>query len=196
MQPTIGPQPTACGRYRLGMDFGRLEERLASAYGWTPWIIVSDAAASATPNVARLREWGAERMLVVAAVAGVGTQPDAEIHLTGSHGDTIMAGFRAFSQSLSTPSVENAIAEFDPAGEARILSPPFGAESAFGSRRPYGQRWAEWMALEDKMVIDDHFGAAGITTAPYAIVAVEDAPTAARALASSHGSVWVADNRE
>lgn len=178
------------------MDIELLEDRLSSVYGRTPWIIVSDAAAAATPNVAQLREWGVQRLLVLAAVEGVGPQPDAEIHLTGSHGDTIMDGFRAFSQSLTTNSVSAAIADFDPTGEARILSPPFGAESAFSGRRPYGQRKPEWMALEDKMVIDGHFEAAGIATAPYAIVAVEDAPTVARTLSSSQGSVWVADNHE
>lgn len=178
------------------MDFARLEERLVAIYGGTPWILVTDAAAGATPNVARLREWGVDRMLVIAAVEGVGPQPDADVHLTGSHGETLMEGIRAFADSLIINGVEKAIAEFDPKGEARILSPPFGAESAFGARRPYGERKREWMTLEDKMVIDAHFEAAGLATAPHAIVDVADAPDAARALSSGQGSVWVADNHE
>ena len=178
------------------MDIELLEDQLSSVYGGTPWILVADAAAGATPNVARLHDWGVDRVLVLSAVEGVGPQPDAEIHLTGSHGDTIMEGFRAFSRSLTTDAVSKVIADFDPLGEARILAPPFGAESAFGRRRPYGQRKPEWMALEDKMVIDRHFDAAGITTSPHAVVAVGDAPSNARALASEHGTVWVADNRE
>ncbi len=178
------------------MDFDQIEARLASVYGGTPWIVVADAAAGATPNVARLRDWGVERILVLSAAEGVGPQPDAEVHLTGSHAATIMEGFRAFSRSLSSNAVARVIDAFDPKGEARILAPPFGAESAFGERKPYGERRAEWMALEDKMAIDAHFEAAGITTAPHAIVAVEGAPAAARVLASEHGTVWVADNRE
>ncbi|MDH3247835.1 MAG: ATP-grasp domain-containing protein [Acidimicrobiia bacterium] len=178
------------------MDFDRIEERLASIYGGTPWIVVADAAAAATPNVDRLREWGVDRILVLAAVEGVGPQPDAVVRLTRSQGETIMAGFRAFARSLTTDCVSHAIADFDRSGEARILAPPFGAEAAFGDRRPYGQRRPEWLALEDKMVIDHHFEAAGVTTAPHAIVAVEDAPSAARALGSNHGTVWVADNSE
>jgi hypothetical protein len=178
------------------MDFDRLEERLASIYGGTPWIVVADAAAAATTSVAQLREWGVDRILVLAAVEGVGPQPDAVVHLTRSQGETIMAGFRAFARSLTTDAVSHAIADFDRSGEARMLAPPFGAEAAFGDRRPYGQRRPEWLVLEDKMVIDHHFEAAGVTTAPHAIVAVEDAPSAARALGSNHGTVWVADNSE
>ena len=178
------------------MDFDRLGERLAEVYRGTPWIVVADAAAGAAPDVARLRGWGVDRILVLSSVEGVGPQPDADVHLTGSHGDTLMEGIRAFARSLTTDAVSKLIADFDPTGEARILSPPFGAESAFGSRRPYGQRRPEWMALEDKMSIDDHFESAGVVTAPHAIVAVADAPTTARSLASAHGSVWVADNRE
>ena len=178
------------------MDFDGLEARLASMYGGTPWVVVADAAAAATPNVAQLREWGVDRILVVAAVEGVGPQPDAVVHLTRSQGETIMAGFRAFARSLTTGGVAQAIADFDRSGEARILAPPFGAEAAFGDRRPYGQRKSEWLALEDKMVIDHHFEAAGVETAPHAIVAVEAAPSAARALRSDHGTVWVADNSE
>lgn len=178
------------------MDYAHLEERLAAVYGGTPWIVVADAASAATPNVSRLRDWGVERILVVSAVEGVGPQPDADLHLTGSHGDTVMEGFRAFSRSLSSDAVSEALARFDPAGEARVLAPPFGAESAFESRRLYGRRRPEWMALEDKMVIDSHFEAAGIATAPHAVVAVADAPVAARALSTELGSVWVADNRD
>ncbi len=178
------------------MDFERLEEQLASIYGGTPWIVLADAAAGATPAVARLREWGVERILVVSAVEGVGPQPDAELHLTGSHGATIMDGFRAFSRSLQTDTVARVISAFDSEGRARILSPPFGTEGSFGARRPYGERRLEWMALEDKIQIDAHFEAAGVTTAPHAIVDVGDAPAAAAELASPSGTVWVADNRE
>lgn len=178
------------------MDFEHLEERLASLFGGTPWILVSDAAAAVTLNVAQLREWGVDRILVLAAVEGVGPQPDAVVHLTRSHGESIMEGIRAFSRSLLADAVLGVIADFDPTGVARILAPPFGAESAFGARRQYGRRKPEWVALEDKMVIDDHFEAAGITTVPHAIVAVEEAPSASRALSADHGAVWVADNQE
>lgn len=178
------------------MDFAALEERLATIYGGTPWIVVTDAAAAATPNVARLRDWGVERILVLSAAEGVGPQPDARIHLTGSHGGSIMEGFRAFSRSLTTATVAKVIADFDPAATARILSPPFGAESAFRSRRPYGQRRASWMALEDKMVIDAHFAAAGVATAPHVVVGVDGAAAAAVDLSSPLGTVWVADNRD
>lgn len=178
------------------MDFDQLERRLAAVYGGSPWVVVADAAAGATPNVFRLRDWGVDRILVLSAAEGVGPQPDAEVHLTGSHGATIMDGFRAFSRSLASETVAETIDRFDPNGEARILAPPFGAESGFGPRRPYGKRRPEWMALEDKMVIDAHFEAAGIVTAPHRIVSVDDAPATARALASDHGTVWVADNRE
>lgn len=179
------------------MDLQRLGRQLAAIYGGSPWIVVADASAGATPNVAQLHDWGAERILVLSATEGVGPQPEgAEVHFTGSRGETVMAGFRAFAESLGSAAVADAIAAFDPHGVARVLAPPFGAEAALEARRPYGMRRPEWLQLEDKTVIDEHFEAAGIPTAPHEVVEVADAPAAGRSVASEAGSVWVGDNRE
>jgi hypothetical protein len=179
------------------MDLEIIGRQLASIYGGSPWIVIADASAGATPNVAQLRDWGVDRILVISATEGVGPQPEgAEIHLTHSHGSTVMGGFRAFAKSLASKPVADAIAAFDPVDRARVLAPPFGAESAFEGRRPYGARRPEWLGLEDKTVIDEHFAQAGVETASHEVVGIDDARAVARRLASEAGSVWVADNRE
>lgn len=175
-----------------------IEARLAAIYGGHKWIIAVEAAAIATEAVARLRNRGAADVMVVAAVAGVGDLPDCEIRLTHASGTTIMQGLRSFEQSLLRPSqdVAEAVAQFDPDGEARVLQAGFGTLAAALGRPVYGVRPATQAALEDKMLADGLWDAARIPRAPTTIVKPEDGPVAHRRIAGPKGSVWVADNKE
>ncbi|MEN8041357.1 MAG: hypothetical protein ABFR95_07630, partial [Actinomycetota bacterium] len=60
----------------------------------------------------------------------------------------------------------------------------------------YGSTRPEWRALEDKMLADELWDAAGVVRAPSEIVRVAEALTVTERLASELGSVWVADNTE
>ena len=174
-----------------------LNTRLAEIYSGTPWVIVADNAVSAVRSVDVLRGWGVEEFLVVSAAEGLGELPDdVEIHLTGSPGGTVMNGIRAFARSLDGAAVRKVITKFDEEGRARVLSPTFGGEAAFGTRKLYGRRRKEWLALEDKTIIDDLFDVVGVERVPSAVVPVAAAGRAAQQLGTELGTVWAADNRE
>lgn len=178
------------------MDVRAINQQLAALYGGSDWVVVGDVAAATTPNVDTLRDWGVERIMVVAATEGVGPLPKADVtHYTRSLSASMMGGFRAFARSLTTDGVRDAIAQFESGSMVRILAPPFGGEAAF-ERPAYGERRPEWVALENKMTVDRLFAEAGVTTAPSEVVRVEEAAAVGRRLASRAGSVWVADNTE
>ena len=177
------------------MELEAIGRRLGEIYGRGSWILVSEAAAGLGGAVDLLRSWGADRILVIAGARGVGEVPeDIEIFYTGSRGESIMEGLRAFDRSLLSAEVVEAVERFDPDRSARVLAPIFGAEDAFEGRRVYGRRRPEWRALEDKTSIDAVFAASGVDVAPHGVVPVSQAPEAATTLATEMGTVWVADN--
>lgn len=177
------------------MELEAIDRRLGEIYGGGSWILVSESAAALGGSVDLLRSWGADRILVISGARGVGEVPDdVEIFFTGSRGDSIMGGLRAFDRSLVSAEVVEAVERFDPTRSARVLAPVFGAEDAFEGRRVYGRRRPEWSALEDKTTIDAVFAAAGVDVAFHGIVPVSQAPEAAARLATEMGTVWVADN--
>ena len=181
------------------MDLEAINERIAEVHRGKKWILTPDAAASATSLVEQLEEWGSGPVMIVASIEGVGELPAVDrIHYTRATGDTVMAGIRAFIESIEDPSAElmAAVNAFDPDGEAMVLPTSFSRASTLLDRPLYGGRPAEWGALEDKMLIDELADAAGITRAPSEIVAVAAGPAAAGRLAGEMGTVWVADNTE
>jgi hypothetical protein len=181
------------------MDLDSIDERIAEVHRGRKWILTPDAAVSARELVEQLREGGSGPVMVIAALEGVGELPEADrIHYTRTTGDTIMGGIRAFIDSIESPSPElmAAVDAFDPEGEAMVLPTGFSREQELVGRPLYGERPAEWGALEDKMILDELADAAGITRAPSEIVAVADASAAAQRLAGDLGTVWVADNTE
>ncbi|MGI9584235.1 MAG: hypothetical protein ACR2N7_01435 [Acidimicrobiia bacterium] len=181
------------------MDLGALNRRIAEVHRGRKWIITPDVAAGATKSVERLKEWGAEAVMVVAGMEGLGDLPPADrTFYTRTSGTTMMEGIRAFQATLDTPSPEllAAVDAFDPAGNARILDVGFLHMDGIEWRSPYGARHREWTALEDKTTIDALWDQAGIQTSPSRTVPVDSAPAAATGLANRHGTVWVADNSD
>ena len=148
--------------------------------------------------VASLTEWGAAKLLLVAGVEGVGDLPDVRVFYTRTSGPTMMAGLRAFEVSIADPSADltAAIEEFDPEHEALVLTGPLSTVTTVFGRPVYGSRPQAQAALEDKMVADQIWDAAGIARAASEIVLVADAVAVSRRLAGPLGSVWVADNKE
>ena len=163
------------------------------------FVLALDVAAATTPLVEYLRESGADGVLVVAAVDGAGDAPDADVVYVerGAHEATAMAGLRHYLRCIEQPSarVSAAVDAFDPDGSALVVVPPFAtAQQAFG-RDIHGARRPEWSALEDKMIVDELWDAAGVRRAPVDLVRVGDAVEAASRLDRGRGTVWVADNR-
>ncbi len=89
----------------------------------------------------------------------------------------------------------DALARFDPHGEALLLAPPFSAVYEVSGRPAYGGRRPEWVALEDKTAVDELLAAAAIPTPPFEIVAADPGALAAAAarLDAGAGTVWAGD---
>jgi hypothetical protein len=180
------------------MDREAIDARLAEIHQG-PWILATDVAAGATRLTERFRGWGNDEVLVVAASEGAGELPLArEILYTRASGPSLMQGLRAYLGSIEEPSgrIQAAVDAFDPGGKARVVAPPFGGVGRAVGRPVYGASRPEWAALEDKMIVDEVWDAAGVPRAPSEVVTPEEAPVAARRLGGERGTVWVADNRE
>ena len=169
-----------------------------------PWLVGMNVAVAATRTAQQLLDLGAENVLAVAATRGVGDLPDPDVVrclLLGleSEADMLDAIRRSLDALTHLPAwVLDEIDRFDPDGKARVLETPFGNGKPLAGRPVYGARRPEWQALEDKMIIDAVWDAAGIERAPSAILPVEfDGLWAAhQQLDCGMGTVWVGDNRE
>jgi hypothetical protein len=181
------------------MDIEAVKRQIAELHQGRKWILTPDVAAAAGPMVEQLKEWGVDGIMLIAGIEGVGEVPDVDsIHYTGTSGDTIMQGIRAFVQSIDEPSsrLQAAIDRFDPRGEAMVLGIGFSRQDNIGGRPVYGPIQGSWRDLEDKMVVDELWNAAGVPHAPARVVPVASAPSAASQVEGELGTVWVADNKE
>ncbi len=165
-------------------------------------VLAGGVLAGSAPRVRRLRELGAERVLVVAGSVGTGELPspeDAEWVVTDLLGGDIVATLRAEEAMLADPPTEvlEALDTFDRAGRALVLGngPPTAAR--LGERAVFGARLPEWAALEDKTVVDECFDHWGVTRVPSEIVPVTPAALrrAAAALEAGLGTAWAGDAR-
>lgn len=158
-------------------------------------LVVADVLAAVTPALPVFEELGAE-VRVIAAVTGVGDLPSIEYRLLGGTRGSIMEGIRGFERAMRSPPVEviDWLDTWDPDRSALVFSSVVGDVGSVAGRRIYGARRPEWVALEDKTVIDDVWDAAGVRRAPREVVPVAEAVRVHRFFGDE--SVWVADNRD
>lgn len=168
---------------------------MAEVYGKRRWVIAAQAAVACTGIHEHLAGWDSET-LIVASNAGTGQLPETEIVYTGSRGETILGSIRDFYTSVVEPDprILSAVDRFDPERTARVLAEPHATAREMVARRTFGVRRQAWSAWEDKMRVDSLWEELGIEHAPYRIVELGDAPTAADELTTEAGTVWVADN--
>jgi hypothetical protein len=167
------------------------------------WIVCADAAAGFTPLMDVFVELKAPRPLLLAGVEGTGSLPDNDVCETiiiGTHSDTMLGGIRAFHNALRNLPAEivDRINEWDPDHEAVVMSSFLDTASHVAGRKPWGARPEAWLALEDKMVVDAIWDAAGITREPMEIVGTSTAElqAASNRIDQGAGVVWTADNRD
>ncbi len=167
------------------------------------WLLAVDNLQGATERTAELADLGARRSFVLAAALGTGDPPaaeHAECFVLETSGETIMLAVRAAEEAIRNPPAEAlaAIDDWDPEGAAQVIQGFRTSEDRVVGRAPYGARWPAWAALEDKMVVDALWDAAGVERAPAEIVPAdgEALRAAAARLDRGHGTAWVADNKE
>ncbi len=151
-----------------------------------------------------LRAVGAARPLCLAQTRGAGALPPADevdwLVMDTAPGADFLEGMHAYEAAPRSPSAEIVrwIDSRDPERRALVL-PHFVMGLARIAGRPvWGARDPHWMALEDKVVIDDFWDACGVSHAPSRVVALGDENQLERAHAELDrglGTVWAGDAR-
>lgn len=156
----------------------------------------------ATGAVPLLRDLGAERVFVLAGTIGAGPVPsedDATVHVMRLEGGpSLMDNIRRFEATLVDlpATAAAALDDFDPSREALVLGSFFTPNIDVAGRRVYGGRPDAWTALENKIVVDEMWDAAGVPRAPTAVVPPGDLADAARSLDRGLGAACAGDARE
>lgn len=167
------------------------------------WILAGAPATGFTSLAKQLRELGAERSFIIASSIGTGDLPaedDAQWVDLGVQAPSIMKSFRATQALLEDlpPWVREAVDSYDPERSAWVLGTPFLFEPTLAGRPVYGFRRPEWVVLEDKVVVDGFWDAAGVRRPPSRVVPAEGEALrgAAARLQSGAGTVWQGDAKE
>jgi len=144
-------------------------------------IVTGEVVAALTPVVAALHRLGAARVLAIAGGgAGSGPPPpagSAEVVTLGAGGSTMMASIRASQDALAHLPAEvlEQIDEFDPGHEAVVVGDLLTAHPEVAGRSYLAHRRPEWLALDDKVVIDGFWDRVGVDRAPAEVLRVDDA---------------------
>lgn len=146
-------------------------------------IVCADVLVGAYAQAKAMRALGALRPFLIAGTLGTGelpTEADTDWVLLPTAGDSVMQRIRSFEDALLAPSDEllAALDAYDPQREAMILGTIFmrdGDHLSRFRRRAYGTRPAAWEEIEDKVVVDELFDAAGVETAPRLLVPPDEA---------------------
>jgi hypothetical protein len=182
------------------MESDQLEPFFRRVYGGKRWILGLEVAQGATGTCRRLAQWGCPRPVVIGVRSGVGPLPDpaiAELHLLGLPPMEMMEGIHAAEDALRDlpAEVQAAVDRFDPGREALALGVFFSDGRPIAGRRFFGARPASWRRLEDKVVVDALWDAAGVPRAPSVVVPLAggDPASVHASLDAGLGTVWAGD---
>ena len=178
--------------------------RLAELYAGRPVLFGPGVLAGYTPVIGWMRDLGCP-VLVVATARGAGPVPeDGECTVvevpppsTASVTDELRTHDR-MAHHLPAHAVA-AVEEHDPHREGVWYTSPFVTSDEPILGRPVtGGRPASFLALEDKMLAEEIWAAAGVPHAPYRIVPVEEEALAQATaeVAGPLGAVWSGDARD
>lgn len=156
--------------------------------------LVGGVVQSKTTMVNDLRAVGAGDCLVVGG-RGTGPEPDAELVVLDTPVASPSEEFRLWERLAASPPPEvvDALDRFAP---DLVLASGIESFDSFAGRPLFGARRPEWVALEDKTIVDALWDDAGVTRAPSEVVAVADAWAAHERLDVGEGTVWSGDVRE
>jgi hypothetical protein len=175
-------------------------EPMRRAFGGRRVVLAGAMAAAWTEHIELLRSVGAEAILVVATEGrGAGRQPDVPtVVVDPPDGLTEMERIHAADRKLREPTPEmiSAVERFDPGGDALVIGTFLATAHELCGRPLVSHRRPEWVALEDKVVVDAFWDRAGIERAPSIVVPLADAPAVAPAFDHGAGTVWAADARD
>jgi hypothetical protein len=179
--------------------------RLGELWAGRPVIVGPFVLAGATPYVGWFRELGCP-VLVVATIRGAGEVPaagDCEVVMVTPPATASLTEELRTHDRLAhhlPDEARAAVDAFDPERGGTWYATPFvTTDEPIDGRPVTGGRPASFLSLEDKMLADDIWDAAGVEHAPYRLVDLGDdaaLQSATCELASELGTVWVGDARD
>lgn len=165
-------------------------------------VLIGTPLAAVDAQVRTLRALGAGPILVIVTARGTGPAPgphDADILVIDAEAASVRAQIAADEAGIAYPSneVRRAMDAFDPHCDALVFPQPvLGVLPPTMLERPIvGHRLPAWCALEDKLIVDALWDAAGVARLESRCVAAraDDVLAAARELDRGAGTVWAAD---
>ncbi len=176
--------------------------QLSDVLSGKPWIAAMDVLVSAAKYAKTLQDLGAESVLAIGASRGTGNIPDNIdcIDLKLKSADCMLRSIHQSDAALSkVPAwVQAKVDSFDPTGHAKVIGSQISSGAPVAGRPILGARPLSWQAIEDKMIIDEFWDAAGIRRAPSRILNLRDEEIfeVSEQMDLGHGSIWTGDNLE
>lgn len=189
---------------------GPVRAELAKVLGAHWWLCASEVDQGALRLADLLGELsGGQPVMAIGARAGLGaSNPDIALESLGLEWTGSMMGdIRSAHAALADPpaAVQEAIDRWDPDRRARVIGSNSMTSTELFGRPVFGARRPEWVALEDKLAIEEVWRSAGVPTAPSVQVDLDDL----EGLKAAHsrmagpgggsdigGSVWAVDNSQ
>ncbi len=176
------------------------EPALRSTFLGRRVVIAGGVPSSWIEYIEHLRTAGAAEVMIVATQgAGTGHGPDVPtVVAEPPAGVSMMDRLRWANAMLRdpTPDIVAAIDAFDPDGDAIAVGSFLNEAPSLAGRPFLAHRRPEWVALEDKTIIDAFWDRAGVRRLASVIVPLDDAATAAHSIDRGDGTVWAADARD
>lgn len=175
-------------------------EPMRKVFGGRDVVLAGAMAASWTEHIELLRSVGVTNLLVVATEGrGAGQAPDVQtVIVEPPTGLSQMEQIHFGDHTLADPPavVVDALDRFDPDRRALVIGTFLATVADLAGRPLVAHRRPEWVALEDKVVVDAFWDRAGIERQRSSIVDLADAPRAATGVDRGEGTVWAADARD
>lgn len=186
---------------RLSVAQDYYKALLRPVYAGRKFIHAGGVAVALAARARALSALGAARPLLLAYARGTGEFPmtdEAAVHVLDVRGDDMVDQLRKGEATLrQLPlDVRTAIDRWDPRQSARVLGGFTTSDVVeVADRACFARRPAAWVALEDKIAIDEFWDAADVVRAPSRVVPLERhaLSSAADALDRGMGTVWAAD---
>jgi hypothetical protein len=168
-------------------------------------ILAGDVIAGLIPRARMIRELGAESTFMLATEGmGTGDAPTEEdghwFALDAPHSENIVEAIHAGQKLLAglPQHAKEALDWYDPDGEAMVVGGFLHEQPSVAGRKSLAYRKPEWLALDDKTVIDSVWDKIGVKREPSEVVPVdrEAVLAAMRRLDKGDGVVWGSDSKE
>lgn len=142
-------------------------------------LILSGAPLAAfTSAIETFKDLGAADFFILASGVGSGDLPspeDARWFVMDTASNSMIDSFRTMERILRDPPPEivRELDSWDPDRRAVLHAGPFFYQDSIAGRAAYGWRRPEWLALEDKVIVDEIWDLAGVERARSKVVPID-----------------------